>query len=101
MGHHYILPGNGRKCAPLAQLDRVADFESVGRGFESLRAHQDKSLANTMFAGLCCFWAIVCITLSCKFWVTAASAAFIILFEGFESNVDTDLYRKVVSLAIG
>ena len=25
------------KCAPVAQLDRVADFESVGRGFESLR----------------------------------------------------------------
>ena len=24
--------------APVAQLDRVADFESVGRGFESLRA---------------------------------------------------------------
>ena len=25
-------------CAPVAQLDRAADFESVGRGFESLRA---------------------------------------------------------------
>ena len=26
--------------APVAQLDRVADFESVGRRFESYRAHQ-------------------------------------------------------------
>lgn len=26
------------KHAPVAQLDRVADFESVGRGFEPLRA---------------------------------------------------------------
>ena len=25
--------------APVAQLDRASDFESVGRGFESLRAH--------------------------------------------------------------
>ena len=28
------------RCAPLAQLDRAADFESVGREFESLRARQ-------------------------------------------------------------
>ena len=27
-------------CAPVAQLDRAPDFESVGRGFESLRAYQ-------------------------------------------------------------
>ena len=26
-------------CAPVAQLDRAAGFEPVGRGFESLRAH--------------------------------------------------------------
>jgi hypothetical protein len=26
--------------APVAQLDRVADFESVGRRFESYRAYQ-------------------------------------------------------------
>ena len=30
-------------CAPVAQLDRAADFESVGRGFEPLRARQLKS----------------------------------------------------------
>ena len=29
--------------APLAQLDRVFDYESKGRGFESRRAHQTKS----------------------------------------------------------
>ena len=28
--------------APVAQLDRVAGFEPVGRGFESLRARQTK-----------------------------------------------------------
>ena len=27
-------------CALVAQLDRVLDYESRGRGFESLRAHQ-------------------------------------------------------------
>jgi hypothetical protein len=29
----------GVRPAPVAQLDRVADFESVGRGFEPLLAH--------------------------------------------------------------
>ena len=29
--------------ALLAQLDRVTDYESVGQGFESLAAHQEKS----------------------------------------------------------
>ena len=28
--------------APVAQLDRVADFESVGRRFESYRAYQNR-----------------------------------------------------------
>ena len=27
-------------AAPIAQLDRASDYESVGRGFESLWAHQ-------------------------------------------------------------
>jgi hypothetical protein len=30
------------KYAPVAQLDRVADFESVGRRFESYRAYQKR-----------------------------------------------------------
>ncbi len=29
-------------CAPVAQLDRAADFESVGREFESPQARQAK-----------------------------------------------------------
>ena len=29
--------------APVAQLDRVADFESVGWGFESLQGHHGKT----------------------------------------------------------
>ena len=28
------------RCAPVAQLDRAPDFESVGCRFESYRAHQ-------------------------------------------------------------
>ena len=32
-----------REYAPVAQLDRVSDYESEGRGFESLPAHQVKS----------------------------------------------------------
>lgn len=28
-----------RACAPVAQLDRATDYESVGRRFESFRAH--------------------------------------------------------------
>ena len=46
------FPGGGRynktrspartpkEYAPVAQLDRVSDYESEGRGFESLPAHQ-------------------------------------------------------------
>ena len=35
--------------APLAQLDRVFDYESKGRGFESRRAHFPESLVNKGF----------------------------------------------------
>ena len=47
---HRVLSLVGRECygpddmmnafAPVAQLDRATGFEPVGRGFESLRAHQ-------------------------------------------------------------
>lgn len=36
-----------------------------------------------------------------KFWVAVASAAFIILSEGLGFNVDSDLYWKLVALALG
>lgn len=36
-----------------------------------------------------------------RFWVAVASAAFIILSEGFGLNVDSDLYWKIVALALG
>ena len=36
-----------REYAPVAQLDRVSDYESEGRGFESLPAHQ-KSVTKRM-----------------------------------------------------
>ena len=35
-----IQPRQEMEKAPVAQLDRVADFESVGRRFESYRARQ-------------------------------------------------------------
>ena len=36
-----IRPRQETDEAPVAQLDRVADFESVGRRFESYRAYQN------------------------------------------------------------
>lgn len=36
-----------------------------------------------------------------KFWVAVASAVFIILSEGLGLNVDSDLYWKLVALALG
>ncbi len=37
--------------APIAQLDRVTDYESVGRGFESLSAYQ-KNTQNRKILGV-------------------------------------------------
>ena len=37
-GHCDFVCSGLMACAPVAQLDRAPDFESVGRGFESLRA---------------------------------------------------------------
>ena len=39
--------------------------------------------------------------ISRKFWVAVASAAFIILSEGFGFNLDQELYWKIVALALG
>ena len=46
--------------ALIAQLDRVSDYESEGRGFESLSARQAKSLETTYVSRLFVF----CISLS-------------------------------------
>ena len=35
-----IIKARGKECAPVAQLDRANDFESLGREFEPLRARQ-------------------------------------------------------------
>ena len=37
---YYIQAFERSAYAPVAQLDRVTDYESVGRGFESLLAYQ-------------------------------------------------------------
>lgn len=36
-----------------------------------------------------------------KFWVAVATAIFIILSEGLGLNVDSDLYWKLVTVALG
>jgi hypothetical protein len=36
---------NYKRYVPVAQLDRVSDYESEGRGFESLRARQTSILS--------------------------------------------------------
>jgi uncharacterized membrane protein len=36
-----------------------------------------------------------------KFWVAVATAIFIILSEGLGWNIDSDLYWKIVTLALG
>lgn len=36
-----------------------------------------------------------------KFWVAVATAIFIILSEGLGLNVDSSLYWKIVTLALG
>ena len=40
-----------KRYAPVAQLDRVTDYESVGRGFESLPAYQKQETPS----GVSCF----------------------------------------------
>ena len=40
---YYIQAFERSAYAPVAQLDRVTDYESVGRGFESLLAYHLKS----------------------------------------------------------
>ena len=37
---NFIICNGLIPCAPVAQLDRAPDFESVGRRFESCRAYQ-------------------------------------------------------------
>ena len=41
-----IYLGALERYAPIAQLDRVTDYESVGRGFESLSAYQKADTRN-------------------------------------------------------
>ncbi|WP_213997083.1 hypothetical protein [Tepidanaerobacter syntrophicus] len=36
-----------------------------------------------------------------KFWVAVATAIFIVLSEGLGLNVDSDLYWKIITLALG
>ena len=44
---------------PVAQLDRVSDYESEGRGFDSLRAHHFNRLIQTLRNQGFLFWEIV------------------------------------------
>ena len=43
----------------VAQLDRVLDYESRGRGFEPLQAHQNRDIVVSwffIFSVFYCFW---------------------------------------------
>ena len=42
-GCDIMLKLSAKACGLVAQLDRVFDYESKGRGFESRRAHQGKA----------------------------------------------------------
>ena len=42
--------------ALVAQLDRVTDYESVGRGFESLPSHQERPEHNVFWSFFFCAW---------------------------------------------
>ena len=42
--YKYYTAINKYYNAPIAQLDRASDYESAGRGFESLWAHHAKTL---------------------------------------------------------
>ena len=70
--------GNGwyynTRSAPVAQLDRVSDYESEGREFESLPAHQDHLLNGK--------WSFLFIFLICK---TMCIIISIILFSSDKS----------------
>ncbi len=43
-------------CAPVAQLDRAPDFESVGRRFESCRAYQSKKVIQAVLYFICRYY---------------------------------------------
>ncbi len=52
------LDGNIDKlsiCAALAQLDRASDYESEGRGFESLMPHQETLIPRDKHRGVLFF----------------------------------------------
>ena len=56
MFHFPIGRYNAKRHAPVAQLDRAADFESVGREFEPLRARQFSSLYAAILVPLQSAW---------------------------------------------
>ena len=50
---HHVPNGT---YALVAQLDRVTDYESVGRGFESLPSHQKNAVKSKDFMAFLFFW---------------------------------------------
>ena len=63
------LHGMMHDRAPVAQLDRAPDFESVGRRFESCRARQINSKCRMQNANTRCLqhWVNVVATSPCSF----------------------------------
>ena len=50
----YVIVGNVVAYAPVAQLDRVSDYESEGREFESLPARQVEREYSSKRSRSCC-----------------------------------------------
>lgn len=65
-----------REYAPVAQLDRVSDYESEGREFESLPAHQKPTLFRWFFLVLEAF------SVPSKFWSTKMVNNFPCIMQG-------------------
>ena len=54
-----IYLGALERYAPIAQLDRVTDYESVGRGFESLSAYQKTTQFRKVLGGFSLFYELL------------------------------------------
>ena len=74
---YYTSALNDAVYAPVAQLDRVTDYESVGRGFESLLAYQSRIIRTLSQwekgSDYFCFWEdITDKMISCEFNIDTA-----------------------------
>ncbi len=75
-----------KKSAPVAQLDRAPDFESVGRGFESLRAcHKHQGFTENKICKPFFIWGftggVIVNTLFILLWLNGSSWFFVLGYQ--------------------